>query len=119
MWSGIGLLKLLPVRLWSSALAIFLVPFLYYVSLVEQRGAVSPFLLAWPALYGIHSLLVALGAPIYINGGPGGLYKLLNILIPTIGYALVCALAGHIYSRFALRRLRMIARSPDAAEKSK
>ena len=120
VWFGLWLLKVIPTnRLWVSSMAVFLVPYLYYVFLVSMRGAVSPFLLAWPALFGIHSLLLALGAPIYITGGPGGLYEALNFLVPIIGYALVCALAGHIYSRFALRRLRAIARSPEAGEESK
>jgi hypothetical protein len=119
VWSGLWWLKVIPNRLWVPALAVFLVPYLYYVFLVRMRGAVSPFLLAWPALYGIHALLLALGAPIYIRGGAGGVYETLNFLIPVLGYGLVCALVGHLYSRFALRHLRAIARSPEAVEESK
>ena len=33
-----------------------------------------------------------------------------QILIPTIGYGMLAALAAHVYSRYALRRLRQLAR---------
>jgi len=39
--------------------------------------------------------------------------------VPVVGYGLIAALAGHLYSRYALRRLRAIARGPEAAEERK
>jgi len=114
VWFGLHLLGIMPNRLWTAALYVLMAPFVFYFFLGRFRRAVSPFLLLWPALCAIHSLLLLLGAPIYIFGGPGGMYEILNGLIPVFGYALLCALAGHLYSRFALRRLRALARSPES-----
>jgi len=41
-----------------------------------------------------------------ISRGP-----LFDMLVPTIGYGLLAGLAGHIYSRFALRGLRSLTSS--------
>jgi hypothetical protein len=111
---GLAVLQIIPNRLLVPALSVFLVPYVYCLFLGKLRSAVSPFMLLWPALCAIHALLLLLGAPIYISGGPGGLYEILNFLIPIFGYAILCTLAGHIYSRFALRRLRALARSPES-----
>jgi hypothetical protein len=73
-----------------------------------QQPRVSPFLLMWPALYAIHAGLLLAGAPIRVEGP----WDPLNMLVPTIGYGLVAGLAGHLYSRHALRRLRQAAALP-------
>ena len=59
----------------------------------------------WPGLYVLHAGLVVAGAPIQF----GRQLAILNMLIPVAGYGLVAALAGHIYSRYALRKLREVA----------
>ena len=59
----------------------------------------------WPALYALHAILLVVGAPIYFEDP----YTILNMLVPTAGYGIAAAVAGHVYSRFALRRLRRLA----------
>ena len=80
---------------------------LLYLS-YRLRKVSSPFMLLWPVLYGLHAILLAAGAPIYF----GGNLEILNMLVPTAGYGLLSAVAGHIYSRFALRNLRRLAAGP-------
>jgi len=108
---GLGLLGVLPIRYMQPVSALYVVPFLVYIG-ITQRGSGSPFMWLWPALYGIHAVLLVAGAPIYL----GGKWEALNMLVPVVGYGLVAAIAGHIYSRVALRRLKALAGSPEAEE---
>jgi hypothetical protein len=112
-WVALVLLDVIPYRYVLPAFALFMAPFTVYFYAFRYRGLVSPFMLLWPLLYAIHALLLVLGAPIYITGGPDGIYETLNLLIPILGYGLLAALTGHIYSRVALRRLRALAAPPE------
>jgi hypothetical protein len=103
----LGLLGVLPNHLIQPISALYMVPFLVWLWLMQQPR-VSPFLLMWPALYAIHAGLLLAGAPIRVEGP----WDPLNMLVPTIGYGLVAGLAGHLYSRHALRRLRQAAALP-------
>lgn len=105
---GLGLLGVLPIRYMQPVSALCVVPFLVYIG-ITLRGIGSPFMWLWPALYGIHAILLVAGAPIRFSRP----WEALNMLVPVVGYGLLAALAGHIYSRIALRRLRALARSPE------
>jgi hypothetical protein len=100
----LGLLGLLPIRLMQPVSALYCVPFMLYLAVIQPRTG-SPFMLLWPALYALHAVLLVAGAPIYFDGP----YVGLNMLIPVAGYGLLAALAGHIYSRYALSRLKAAA----------
>lgn len=106
---GLGLLGVLPIRYMQPISALYVIPFFVYIG-IAQRGSGSPFMLLWPMLYGIHAILLVAGAPIYFAGK----WEALNMLVPVIGYGVLAALAGHIYSRMALRRLRALAASPES-----
>jgi hypothetical protein len=100
---GLGLLGYIPERLMQPISAIYVVPFMVYLGWKLWETS-SPFMLLWPLLYGIHAILIAAGVP--ISRGP-----MFDMLVPTVGYGLLAGLAGHIYSRVALRRLRSLASS--------
>ena len=104
----LGLMGFLPIKLMQPISAVYVVPFMVYLS-IKLRGVGSPFMLLWPLLYGLHAILLVAGAPIYF----GGKLEALNVLIPMPGYGLIAALTGHIYSRFALKKLRRISASPE------
>jgi hypothetical protein len=104
--TGLGLLGFFPVRLMQPISALYVVPFMCYLGL-KMHGTGSPFMFLWPALYGIHAILIVAGAPISL--GPA-----FDMFVPTVGYGLIAALAGHIYSRIALRRLRALAASRES-----
>jgi hypothetical protein len=108
-WLGLLLLGLIPRRHLLPTSALFLVPFTFYFYAGPYRGLISPFMLLYPTLYGLHAVLLSLGAPIYISGGPSGSYEGLNLIIPILGYALMAALVAHLYSRLALWRVRALA----------
>jgi hypothetical protein len=103
---GLGLLGSLPIRYMQPISALYVVPFLCYLGLKLRRVG-SPFMFLWPALYGIHAILDVAGVPVRFWGD----FHALDILAPMVGYGLIAALAGHIYSRVALRRLRSLAAS--------
>ena len=108
---GLGLLGVFPIRYMQPVSALYTLPFLVYIG-IPLRGVGSPFMGLWPVLYGIHAILLVAGAPIHFSRPWEGL----NVLVPVVGYGLLAALAGHIYSRVALRRLRALAGSPEAEE---
>jgi hypothetical protein len=104
---GLGLLGLLPQYYMQPISALYVVPFLMYLWAKCRPGA-SPFMLLWPGLYALHAVLIVAGAPVHFSGR----YEVLNMFLPVVGYGVIAGLAGHIYSRIALRRLRALARSP-------
>jgi hypothetical protein len=107
---GLGLLGLYPIRLMQPISALYLVPFLCYLGL-KLRHVGSPFMFLWPGLYAVHAVLLVTGVPI-------GMGPMLDVFVPTVGYGFLAALAGHVYSRFALRRLRNLAAGSEAAEEA-
>jgi len=105
---ALGFLGFLPIRYMQPISALYVVPSVVYLGM-RLRHIGSPFMWLWPALYAIHAILLVAGAPIYF----GGKYEGLNMFVPVVGYGVVAALAGHLYGRIALRRLRALARSPE------
>jgi len=99
----LGLLGYLPIKYMQPLSALYVVPFLVFLYL-WQRSIISHLALLWPTLYGIHAILVVAGVPIQF-GEP---WIFLNMLIPMAGYGILCGLIGHIYSRYALKRLKGI-----------
>ena len=89
--------------------AAYMVPFLMYMVYAQGLGFWAWF---WPVLYGLHAILLYLGYPIRFTGD----YTLLNMVVPVFGYGLVSILLGHLYSRYALYRLRRLARTGLADE---
>jgi len=79
--------------------------------------AVWVWLVATPRLARLSSALVihavlALAGVRPFSGEPNAA----TILVPTFGYGVIAAMASHVYSRVALRRLRSLARDLEADE---
>jgi hypothetical protein len=92
--------------------ALYTVPFLAALN-VLMRPATGWVPLLWPVLYALHAVLILAGAPIAFEG----IYDPLNMLVPTLGYGLVTALIGHLYSRWALHSVRsIVSRQLDEAQ---
>ncbi len=98
---ALGMFGYLSREYMQPVSAIYCVPFLGFLII---WGRLS--LLGWlyPFLYGLHAILYVAGAPIRFTGHWEGL----NIFFPVLGYGILCALVGHIYSRFALRKLKKL-----------
>jgi hypothetical protein len=95
-------------RYWYPILAAYSVPFLLYIW-ARQGGMAVPFMLLWPGLLVIHAVLALAGVH------PFRAEPSLMAVLPTFGYGAIAALASHVYSRVALRRLRSLARGPEAS----
>ena len=93
----------IPVKYLLPFMALFVVPFgvYQYFILSPQLG---PVLLIYPILYAIHAVLIIAGVPIYF----AGTFAIpLNMLLPLI-YTLLTFMIGHLYSRYALKKLKGI-----------
>lgn len=101
----------LPERYVQPIAVLYVVPFMLWLGLRLRPSPRSPFMFLWPALFVIHGVLIVAGVP--ISRGIA-----FDIFVPTVGYGLIAALAGHIYSRVALRRLRHLAASPDMPDQA-
>lgn len=100
---GLGFLGFIRIGLMQPISALYVAPFLCWLGMKLHRAGVgSPFMFLWPALYGIHAILLVTGVPI-------GMGPMLDMFVPTVGYGLVAALAAHVYSRYALRKLKRLA----------
>jgi len=100
----LGQQGVIPEQYMQPVSTIYVVPILVAMVLLS-RPVVGPIAFLWPTLYALHAILILAGTPIIFVG----CWAPLNWLIPTFGYALLVALIGHIYSRFALRKLRQAA----------
>jgi hypothetical protein len=94
----------LPLRLMQPFSALYMVPFL--AALIRLQG-LGLWAWVWPALYAAHAGLVFSGAQVLFTGN----LELLNMAIPVFGYGLIAILTGHVYSRFALWKLKRLSRS--------
>ena len=100
----LGCLGYLSIKYMQPVSALYVVPFLVFLYL-WQRPIISTLALLWPTLYAIHAILVVAGVPIQF-GGP---LVFLNMLIPVAGYGILCGLLGHVYSRYASKKLKTAA----------
>ncbi len=95
-----------PTKYMQPISALYMVPFLVALTLL-MRPAVGLIALIWPMLYGLHAVLIVAGAPILFTGRWDGL----NMVLPTCGYGILAGVVSYAYSRYALRKLRRLART--------
>jgi len=103
----LGVLGYIPIKYMQPVSAIYVVPFIVSIG-IWQRPSVNPagFLAwLWPTLYVIHAILIVAGVPILFHKP----WTALNMLIPIAGYGILCGLLGHVYSRYALKKLKTAA----------
>ncbi len=84
--------------------ALYLAPFLGVLIVYQHLGFWA---WLWPVLYALHAVLLLAGAPIEFRGQ----WQMMNLILPVFGYGLVAILVGHLFSRYALWRLKRLARS--------
>ncbi|MFO8079542.1 MAG: hypothetical protein R6V07_04460 [Armatimonadota bacterium] len=103
---------ILPVKMQYAQpiVACYLVPLMVWW--VATDGKITlPMGLLWPALYALHAVAMLLGAPLTIADDAGQ-----TTMWPLMGYLFVALLAGHFYSRYALKRMREISREVTEGE---
>ena len=86
--------------------AIYYVPFGVYEYFL-RRSRFGPLVLICPILYTIHAILIIAGVPIYFTGDFDSI--IWNMFLPAIGYTFLAHVIAHIYSRYALKKLKTAA----------
>ena len=93
----------IPVKYLLPLMALFVVPLNVYLYFM-QRPRLGPILLICPILYTIHAILIIAGVPIFFTG----IFAVpLNMFLPII-YTFLTYMIGHLYSRYALKKLKGI-----------
>ena len=97
----------IPIKYIQPVSAIFVIPLLIAIGIWQPPSIKPAGFLAWlwPILYVVHAILIVAGAPIVFHGP----LTSLNMIIPVAGYGTLCALIGHLYSRYALKKLKTAA----------
>lgn len=108
--------QVLSIYNMQPASALYMSPFLMVMIRYQDLGFWA---WIWPACYALHGILLFFDIPLF---GQSllitGQWHLLNMILPVFGYGLVAILAGHFYSRYALRKLKHLTRDnlpPDSA----
>ena len=96
--------KFIPIEYMQPVSALYVVPFLVYL-FCWQRPKFGPIVLLWPILYTIHAILIVVGVPILFTGN----LSRWNMMLPVFGYGFLTYIIGHIYSRYALKKLKTAA----------
>ena len=96
----LGLLDVISVKWYQPVSALFCVPFLLVIK--QSMRASLVWIDLWAGLYALHAILVAVGLPIVFHDP----LESLNLVLPIFGYGVFAAFVGHLYGRFALRKLR-------------
>lgn len=101
---------LVPPEYTQPLSAIYGVPFLVYLNwrYRKVRGLLP---MLWPILYSLHALLVLAGVPGLSDPQRAGL----NMFVSTFGYGVLTFLVSHFYSRYAVARLKKLARADSRA----
>ena len=92
----------IPVKYLQPLMVLFIVPFLVFQYFM-QRPRLGPVLLIFPILYAIHAILILAGVPIFFTGTFG---VPLNMGLPILVYTFFAYMIGHVYSRYALKKLK-------------
>ena len=84
--------------------ALYFVPYIVCGWYFWKSPKMGPIYLLYPILYAIHAILIVAGVPLFFTGEWG----ILSIGLPSIGYCFLTYVISHIYSRYALKKLKDI-----------
>jgi hypothetical protein len=101
----LGAENYIPAKYVQPLSALYCVPYQVVGWYFWQSPRMGPIYLLSPILYTVHAILIVAGVPIFFTGPLGAGF---NMFLPLIGYGLVPFIVGHIYSRYALKKLRGI-----------
>ena len=103
----------LPLHFTVPLSALYIVPFLFAAYKIFNRDK-GPWYLLVPVFYSIYSLLTLAGFPFTIGQNP-----VIMICSPMLIFHFVAAVIGHVYSRFALRKVKSLTRLESLEEDQK
>lgn len=84
--------------------ALYFVPYMVCGWYFFQSPRMGPIYLLHPILYAIHAILIVAGVPLFFTGNWG----ILSLSLPLIGYGFLTYMIAHLYSRYALKKLKDI-----------
>jgi hypothetical protein len=91
--------------------AVFLVPVFYiWTWWWVKHNDGNPVHFLFPVLYALQALLILVGVPLYVRYA----HPFPNIWLSFGGCLALALLGSHLYNRYALRRLRRLAVSPES-----
>ena len=99
----------IPEPYFQPVTALLAIP-LWVMSTLAYRSRFGLLPLLWPLFYAVHAVAVLLGAPILFSGP---LANAFNVAVPVVIYLLLTLLIAHLYSRSALKKLRLATRSSE------
>jgi drug/metabolite transporter (DMT)-like permease len=102
----LGMENYIPAKYVQPISALYCVPYMVIGWYFWRSPRMGPIYLLSPILYAVHAILIVAGVPIFFTGQLGAAF---NMCLPLIGYGLVPFIVGHIYSRYALKKLRTTA----------
>ncbi len=85
--------------------ALYIVPCMICGWYFWQSPRIGPVYLLHPMLFTIHAILIVAGVPIFFNSEN---FCIFSVCLPFIGYGFLTYVIGHIYSRYALKKLKGI-----------
>lgn len=103
---GLGFAGYLPQFYVMPVSALYVVPFLVVLHFLIRPEA-GHIALLWPLLYGMHAILYLIFPWVRFQGA----YEPLNMLFPIAVYGALAAGVSHLYSRFALAKVKRLART--------
>jgi len=103
--------RVTPPRYWVPVSSVLVVFVLAQPVLRPGRSATPTgwLFLLWPLLYALHGVLILAGVPLYLAAP----YEVWTMCVSLGVCGLIAVATSHVYSRYALRRLRTLATSPD------
>ncbi len=110
---ALGFAGYLPQVYIMPVSALYVVPFLVVLHFLI-RPEVGHIALLWPLLYGIHAALYLIFPSVRFHGA----LDVLNILLPCAGYGALAAGLSHLYSRYALSKVKRLAQTGLAGDGS-
>jgi hypothetical protein len=99
----LGMVNFIPAKYVQPVSALYMVPWFVFVYFLQRPG-VGPLFLICPILYTIHAILIVAGVPMFFTGG----WCSFSIVLPFFGYWFLAYVIGHLYSRYALKKLKGI-----------
>ncbi len=85
--------------------ALYIVPFVVCGWYFWKSPRMGPIYLLYPILYAVHAILIVAGVPIFFTTEN---FCIFSICLPMLGYGFLPFIIGHIYSRYALKKLKGI-----------
>jgi drug/metabolite transporter (DMT)-like permease len=102
----LGMVNFIPVKYVQPISALYCVPYMVLGWYFWRSPRIGPIFLLGPTLYSIHAILILIGVPIFFTSSFGAV---LNMSLPMLGYGYLTFIIGHLYSRYALKKLKTAA----------